>query len=224
MFDVDHVPVWLADRDGVLDQLASATGQPILDGYAPDGRRVARGLRFGNGPFLDLHQAETDGWALLALTGSVREAQAIAAQCGWKARLTPHVPGGEPWSILSFARGQGLLSALFVIEYATDAAAWTSPVYNGGLYHHPRGAGVALTAVRLTTSDRSRADRDLRSLGFRPGAGGRYVGTKADLVLADGRDAVVGVDIEGAGPCRPVALGPTLTAWVGVDSSGLTSR
>lgn len=61
MFEIDHIPVWTRDRDGALERLSAATGLPILDGFAPDGRRVARGLRFSNGPFLDVHQAEADG-------------------------------------------------------------------------------------------------------------------------------------------------------------------
>lgn len=219
MFDVDHIPVWLRDRDSAVTALAEATGLPILEGYAPDGRRVARGVRFANGPFVDLHQADEEGPVFLGLGGDAHAAEEIARRSGWKARLTPHTAGGEPWTILSFAPGQGLLSLLFVIQYATDDAAWSSPVFNGGLYNRPARGGAALTRVRLAAADRVRADADLRALGFRSGDGGRYHGRLADLMLMDGEDAVLGVDVAAPGPPVRIPLGSRIAAAVGGSDS-----
>jgi hypothetical protein len=72
MFEIDHIPVWTRDRDGVLQRLQEATGLPILEGFAPDGRRAARGLRFSNGPFIDVHQADRDGLVFLGLVRRCR--------------------------------------------------------------------------------------------------------------------------------------------------------
>ncbi len=202
MFQIDHIPVWTRDRDGALDRLSAATGLPILEGYAPDGRRVARGVRFSNGPFLDVHEAEGEGPPLLGLAGDVPAAEALAARQGWRARaaLQREEPDAEPWSILSFRRGQGLLSSMFVIHYAKAPEAWTSPIFNGGLYHLPAGEGPALRRVWVTADDVDEAGRALEALGFVPGAetrssiapfaGRTYRGSRADLVLASGEDAV----------------------------------
>lgn len=219
MFEVDHIPVWLTDRDRAVTMLAEATGLPILEGFAPQGRRIARGVRFGNGPFVDLHQADEEGPVFLGLGGDAHAAEAIARRSGWKARLTPHTAGGEPWTILSFAPGQGLLSRLFVIQYVTGDAAWSSPVFNGGLYHRPACGGAALTCVRLAAADRVRADADLRALGFRADGDGRYRGGRADLVLVDGEDAVLQVDVAAPGPSVRIPLGSQIAAAVGGHDS-----
>lgn len=223
MFEVDHVAVWLTDRDAVLAELSAATSLPVLEGYAPDGRRVARGLRFANGPFLDLHQAEIDGPGLLALRGAVRTGEAVAIHSGWRATLTLHEASGEPWSILSFARKQGLLSRLFVIQYEPNSPAWASPVFNGGLYDRPPDRGALLTAVRLTTSDPDRTDADLRRLGFSARPGGRYSAGAVDLILSEGDDAISGLEIEGGGPPCRIKIGQHLTVCVGAESIGLTT-
>ncbi|MGH6963807.1 MAG: hypothetical protein ACREE0_04955, partial [Phenylobacterium sp.] len=168
MLQIDHIPVWTRDRDGALEGLSAATGLPILEGFAPDGRRIARGIRFSNGPFIDVHQAEGDGPALLGLSEDVDAAEALAAVRGWRTRIErrSHEPEAAPWSILSFRRGQGLLSAMFVIDYACDDGAWTSPVFNGGLYHRPAAPGAALRRVWLTAADPEGAGRALEALGF----------------------------------------------------------
>lgn len=168
MFEIDHIPVWTPDRDGVLLRLSEVTGLPILEGFAPDGRRVARGIRFSNGPFIDVHQAEADGPVLLGLSGGVDAAEALAAQKGWRTRTErrSEAPDAPPWSILSFRRGQGLLKAMFVIDYARGAGAWTSPIFNGGLYHQPASPGAILRRVWLTAADPDQAGAALEALGF----------------------------------------------------------
>jgi hypothetical protein len=229
MFEIDHIPLWTFDRDGALQRLADTTGLPILDGFAPEGRRIARGIRFGNGPFLDVHQADAEGVALLGLSGDVHAAQALAARRGWQTRtaLRRDESDAEPWSILSFRRNQGLLTAMFVIDYAKDPEAWISPIFNGGLYHWPAGQGASLWRVWLTAVDPGQAGATLEALGYTaagearssvsPGFGRTYRGTRCDIVLAPGEDAVVRIDVGGEAPAQVVEIGPRLTAVVGYE-------
>jgi hypothetical protein len=227
MFEIDHIPVWTRDRDGALEQLSAAAGLPILDGFAPDGRRVARGVRFSNGPFLDVHQAEAEGSVLLGLSGDLAAAQALTGQQGWRTRtaLQRDEPDAEPWSILSFRQGQGVLSTMFVIDYAQDPEAWTSPIFDGGLYHLPAGRGPALRRVWLTAANPAEAGRAIEALGFMPDGEARspiapytgriYRGGRADIVLGGGEDAVVRFDVDGDGPRQIIEIGPRLKAVVG---------
>lgn len=227
MFEIDHIPVWTQDRDDALLRLSKATGLPILEGFAPEGRRIARGVRFSNGPFIDVHRAEVDGPVLLGLSGDVDTAEALATQQGWRTRAErrSEEPDAAPWSMLSFRGGQGLLGAMFVIDYARDAWAWTSPIFNGGLYHQPAGAGAALRRVWLTAAQPDQAGAALEALGFvrdeeahssaAPGLGRIYRGGRADIVLAVGEDAVVRFDVEADGPIRIIEIGPRLMAVVG---------
>ena len=227
MFDVDHIPVWIPDRDAALQRLAAATGLPILDGYAPEGRRVARGIRFSNGPFLDVHQSDEAGPVRLALAGEVHAAETRAYEQDWSTHVRPRVDGqdAEPWSILSFGRGQGVLSRLFVIEYAEDETAWRSPVFNGGLYHLPPVSGPRLNRVWLTAADPAHGREVLLALNYAaagevessawPHRGRVFHGRRADVVLAEGEDAVVRVDVDYDGPLRLMDLGPRLTVAIG---------
>lgn len=188
---------------------------------------MARGVRFSNGPFLDLHQAPEEGRALLGLAGKIGDAEALAGRQGWRARAEypPEKPDASPWSLLSFRRDQGILSVMFVIDYATEPQAWASPIFNGGLYHRPAGQGAALRRVWLTAADPDEAGKALQALGFvrggealssvAPHAGWIYRGEAADIVVASGEDAVVRFDVEGDGPPQAIRLGAQLTAVVG---------
>lgn len=227
MFEIDHIPVWTPDHDNALDRLSAETGLPILEGFAPDGRRVARGVRFSNGPFIDVHKAERDGPVLLGLSEAVDVAEALAAEEGWRTRTERRrqEPEASPWSLLSFRRGQGLLSSMFVIDYARDDGAWTSPIFNGGLYHQPAAPGAALRRVWLTAVDPEAAGAAFEALGFlragetsssvAPRTGRTYRGARADIVLAQGEDAVVRFDVDTDGPIRIIEIGARLTAVVG---------
>lgn len=230
MFEVDHIPVWTPDRDVALGALSGATGLPILNGFAPEGRRVARGVRFANGPFIDVHQADSDGPLFLGLSGDVAAFEALAAARGWRAKVAPRRdgPDAEPWSIAYPGRGQGLLSHLFIINYARELDTWTSPVFDGGLYHQPPQGGVSLSRVWLSAADLKQADADLRALGFAPagevwstrtpGFGQLYRAGRCDLVLVEGEDAVVRFDVPTDGELVVLAIGPRLIAVVGRDS------
>lgn len=226
MFQADHVVVWTPDRDAVLAALSAATGLPILDGYAPKGGVQARGVRFANGPFLDVHEAPEHGPVLLGLGGRLADAEALAERQGWRARVG--AGQDEPWDILSFRRGQGVLSHLFIIDYRLDQVL-ARPVFNRGLYHLPPSGGPPLSRVWIAAADAEAASRDLSALGFvaagevrsklAPFAGRLLRGARGDVVVCPGEDAVVRIDVSGDRPLRVVALGPRLTAVVGRDES-----
>lgn len=225
MFRIDHVVVWTPDRDVALAALSEASGLAVLDGYAPEGRLQARGVRFANGVFLDVHEAPEDGQVLLGLGGPAAEAETLAARQGWRARLG--AGPDEPWGILSFRKDQGLLSRLFVIDYDLDEVE-RLPAFNRGLYHRPPAGGPSLARVWVATADGGRAGRDLMAFGFEdageirsataPHEGRLYRGARGDVVVCAGDDAVVRIDAPDAAPLRTVALGPKLTAVLGRDA------
>lgn len=227
MFQADHVVVWTPDRDAVLEALSAATGLPILDGYAPEGRVQARGVRFANGPFLDVHEAPEPGPVLVGLGGRVADAEALAARQGWRARVG--AGQDEPWDILSFRRGQGVLSHLFVIDYRLEQVV-TRRVFNRGLYHLPPVGGPPLARVWIAAEDVEAASRDLSAFGFvvagevrssiAPYTGRLHRGERGDVVVCSGEDAVVRIDAPGDDALRIVAVGPRLTAVVGHDPLG----
>ena len=224
MFEIDHVVVWTAERDAAVEALAAATGLPVLEGYAPEGRLQARGVRFANGPFLDVHEAPGQGPVFMGLAGSVAEAEALAARQGWRAKLG--AGPDEPWDMLSFRKDQGLLTQLFVIDYRLEQVTG-SPVFNRGLYHLPPAGGPPLSRVWIASTGVDRAGRDLAALGFTDGGdvrsaaapfeGRLYCGGSADVVVCAGDDAAVRIDVPAEAPLVEVALGPKLRAVVGRD-------
>ena len=106
----------------------------MLDAWAPGGVVRARGVRFANGPFLDIHSAESGSGALVLLSGPLAEAEALAERQGWRAvarrREDAPVEARPPWSILAFRRGQGALSHLAVIDYEVDPAGYLLAEYD----------------------------------------------------------------------------------------------
>jgi len=222
MFAIDHVVVWTTARDAALSALGAATGLPILDGYAPDGRLQARGVRFANGPFLDVHAAPEDGPVFMGLGGRVADAEALAARRGWRVKLG--AGHDEPWDMLSFRKDQGLVSQLFVLDYRLEQVE-ALPAFNRGLYHRPPAGGPELARVWIAAADADRAGADLAALGFEAGGevrsaaapfeGRRYRGARGDVVVCAGEDSVVRLDVAADGPLAEVALGPKLTVVVG---------
>jgi hypothetical protein len=214
-FALDHVVIRTPDRDGLVAEIASATGLQVRRGYATDGHVHSRGVRFANGPFLDIFHAEDPGTALI-LAGSVDDVERHAEPLGWKVRVDRHdapLPGHPvyPWSMAHFRRGQGLLTQVAVIEYIHDAAAWAEPNYSGDLYKPGMAmdAPSALIRVWLSAQDLDRAERDLARLGYVfldevesfywPHAGRRLSGLGADFVIFEGPDGVARLDLATAG-------------------------
>lgn len=175
MARLDHIAIWTHRRDAVLETLADVAGMAAVDGYCPDGLVVARGVRFANGPFLDVHQLPDTVPAgparfLVALRAPVDEIGALAEQHGWRVKLDRRADAAEPhlqppWSLASFRRGQGMLSQLFAIEYhpgAATTADYAVPLYD--LAGPPTG-GARLERVRLMVDDPGDAEQALASLG-----------------------------------------------------------
>jgi hypothetical protein len=229
-FAVDHVVIRTADRDGLVDQVRAATGLPALPGYARGGALLSRGVRFAGGPFLDVFASEAPATALM-LSGAVAAAERLAEAQGWAARvLRPQDdPDPPPWSLALFRRGQGLLTRIGMIDYVADPAAWTAD-YAGALYVRGSapGAGARLARVWLGAEDAARAGRDLQALGygpagavnsrFAPHEGLAFRGLGPDLVLCDGADGVVRLDVAAGGVARAVVLpgGPAMVLDEGV--------
>lgn len=222
MFGIDHVVVWTPERDAVVEALSAATGLPVLEGYAPEGRLQARGVRFANGPFLDVHAAPADGPVFMGLGGRLADAEALAGRQGWRFRVG--AGHDEPWDMLSFRKDQGLVTQLFVIDYRLEQVE-ALPAFNRGLYHRPPAGGPPLARVWIAAADVVRAGADLGALGFEdsgevrsavaPFEGRLYRGARGDVVVCAGEDGVVRIDAPTDGPLVEVALGPKLRAVVG---------
>lgn len=234
MLALDHLAIWTAHRDRLAQRTSELTGLPILDGFMPEGRRIARGVRFAGGAFLDLHMVSTPeaaGEVFVGLRGSVDAVEAVAIAQGWGVRTArwQDADDGSPWSILSFRRGLGLLNKLFVIEYAEAPEAWASPVFDHPLYRLELApaTGPRLSRVWLRTKDVSASGRALEALGFvsagkvrsavAPGAASLYRGAFGELALFPGEDeAVVRFDVSGV-EAAPLAepFGERLTVTLG---------
>jgi hypothetical protein len=170
MLDIDHIVISTAGRDDLVELISSATALPVLEGYAACGEVRSKGVRFANGPFLDVFQAE-GAHTLLALSGSVERICRLCADRRWAVRVQRRADHGDlqtaaPWSILSFRRRQGVVSSMFIIEYEQDPQAWQAPDYIGPLYNADCAPGATLRRVWLRSADIRQADRDLRALGF----------------------------------------------------------
>jgi len=222
-FKLDHIVIRTPARDALVAEAAAATGLTALDGFAEGGDLHSRGVRFANGPFLDVFAAEASSLALI-LGGAIGELETRAAAQGWATRLLRQQdqPAGGPdfpWSMALFRRGQGLLTHISVIDYDPDPRAWAAADFDRPLYpiQPPPTAGAVLARVWLGAEDVTRAGQDLAALGYRPagpvrsgfapGRGERFAGLGADLVLCDGADGVMRLDVTtGLGPAREIAL------------------
>lgn len=229
MLALDHLAIWTPARDDLAARVSALTGFPVLDGFAPEGRVAARGVRFAGGGFVDLHQGDT-AHVLLGLRGEVDAAERLAGREGWRVRVDRwrEATDGSPWSILSFRRDQGVLNRLFVIEYGPRPQAWGSPVFDQPLYDpaNAPATGAALRRVWLSTVDPRAAGRAIEALGFAPAgevraafapqAGGLYRGAAGDLVLTPGEtDAVIGLELAGEGPPTCERFGERLWLAIG---------
>ena len=229
-FAVDHIVIRTPARDALVATVSAATGLEPLEGYLQAGVRQSRGVRFANGPFLDVFAAEASAPALI-LQGSADAAARLAAAQGWAIRLVRREerPPGEfdfPWSMALFRRGHGLLTQISIIDYAREAESWASPEVSGGLYAPTGGKGAGLARVWLAAKDLDRAAADLAALGFAPAgaitstvsphAGRLFQGPGCDLVLVAGPDRVVRLDAAEE-VVRPIPLPGGLVLAVDAD-------
>lgn len=211
---IDHVWIATSDRDGWCERLSELTGLPVLDGWVPRGTLWSRGVRFANGPFLDIHNPPPDGSKPepgLLLRGNLKDAEAIAQPLGWrlKTSLRSEAPREQasPWSLGYFSRGQGVLSRISLIEYETDPAICGNAEFSGALFAlgSEPFAGARLERVWIAVADVDRAVSDLNILGFQvcndfqsrdpPGAGVLLRQAGCDLVICGVGDGVVRLDI-----------------------------
>lgn len=227
---LDHIAIATPRRDAILADLVRHTGLSPLDGYAPGGQVAARGLRFANGPFLDIHQAPvpTEGTApaaacLIGLEGDVDAAEHLAHAQGWRVVADRRRDSDEaqgdvaPWSLLSFRRRQGLLSAVFVIQYHHEAH--TSAVYDRPLYRPPsEAAGAAiLQGLAICVDDPEVEGQSLQALGFQCEDAGIYGDGRVaiELVAAAGRPpGLFEVRIQAPHAAADVPLDDALTAVI----------
>lgn len=179
MIRLDHIAIWTRRRDELLAALSDAAGMGIIDGYAPGGRVVARGVRFTNGPFLDVHEVEAppDGGQpfqrLLGLGGDIDEIERQVAAAGLRAKAARRAEAAKPeleapWDLLSFRKGQGLASQMFVIAYHPGAP--TLPDFESPLYdpEGPSAGPAELSRVWLAEADLEAARAVLNALGAKP--------------------------------------------------------
>lgn len=154
---LDHVVIRVPDPDGLADRISEATGLPVLRGWTPGGERISRGVRFANGPFLDIFPATAPQPSPVGLGGSVAAVEALAEARGWR---IAGEDGAFPWKLAAFRRKQGALSALFVIDYDPEALAWADEEFSGALFDPASSIeGTArLAGVQITGSDPRRDD------------------------------------------------------------------
>lgn len=221
-FAIDHVVIQTPDREAFVAAVAEAAGLPILQGYAPQGVVQSSGVRFANGPFLDVFGAPEPGTALILGGGGVEAAERLAGDQGWRIRLVrraerPADAPDFPWDMALFRRDQGLLTRISVIEYADDPEAWARPDFSGGLYRPAPAGRARLARVWLATHEVDRARADLAAFGydvceeassaFWPHGGLSLKGPASEIVLVEGPEAVVRFDIA-TGDAAPRELRP----------------
>lgn len=161
----------------MLADLNNRFGVAILEGYKAENGVYSAGVRFRNGPFVDVFdwpRNKPPFTPLLAFEGEIAKAQTVATKFGWDAQLQlrNHIPHQHrpPWSILSFRRGQGPVSSVFVIEYEDAPEAWDVDVYRGPLYerrNEPNGS-FELNKVVINAADITEAALQLEALIGRP--------------------------------------------------------
>lgn len=201
-FVLDHVWIVAPDRDVALSRLSAATGLAVQDGWSPGGRVRSRGVRFANGPFLDVHGSESGEGALVLLRGRIAEAETLAAARGWAAKtLRRPLASAEarpPWSMLMFRRGQGALSQVAVIEYEADPRGYAVAEYAGPLLwlDSAPAAGPSLARVQVG------------------GAGGTLAALDCPGLSAGGDEGSVRIELTGA-DAASLRIGPVEVAFDG---------
>ncbi|MBX9731611.1 MAG: hypothetical protein K2X59_09805 [Sphingomonas sp.] len=138
---LDHLVIRTPQRRRLLNDLADRFNLQTLQGFKSQAVVFSEGVRFRNGPFIDVFDWPLDKAPfdpLLAIQGNIGSVQQIAVKNGWNVRLHKRedIPADDrpPWSTLSFARGQGLISSIFIIEYEDATEAWAHEQFNGLLY------------------------------------------------------------------------------------------
>lgn len=174
---LDHIAIWSNQWGKCVRELERVTGLPALEGYADGAQKISSGFRFSNGPFLDIFPllpGSSRRRPLIGLQGDIGSVSEIADKNGWQTvihkREDTAETGRPPWSTLSFRRGQGLLSSIFVIEYANDPGAWNNPDFSGPLYTGSFSSdhSAALERVILQCEHLEEAQQQLAAIAGKP--------------------------------------------------------
>jgi hypothetical protein len=156
---LDHVVIRVPEPDALAERISQATGLPVLRGWTPGGTLTSRGVRFANGPFLDIFPAPEPQPSPVGLAGSVEAVEALAAARDWRIAGEPEA-ARFPWKLAAFKRRQGALSAFFVVDYDRQAPAWADEEFSGALFDPAASTpGTArLVGVQVAGSDPRRED------------------------------------------------------------------
>ncbi|MEM7687516.1 MAG: hypothetical protein AAF291_00710 [Pseudomonadota bacterium] len=174
---LDHIVYKSPQRSRLIGRLNDGHGFKVLPGFKWNDQLLSEGVRFSNGPFIDVFDwppAKAPFKPLLAIEADLADAEGAAQKQGWSFRVFRHrdVPVDErpPWSILSFTRGQGLVSSLFLIEYEDDPEAWRNKQFSGLLYERSdrHRSSVELTSVEILSADVSESMSQLDKLAAAP--------------------------------------------------------
>lgn len=174
---LDHLVLRSPHRESLLADLTNRFQLSASEGFRDGDVVHSKGVRFGNGPFLDFFNWPKDKSyfvPLLALEGGLAKAQQVAVRYGWNTKLHSRsdIPATErpPWSTLSFRRGQGLISSVFVIEYEDEPEAWLIDQYRGALYNRNTTGDVSveLSSVVVHCDDIWNARSQLETLAGGP--------------------------------------------------------
>lgn len=159
-FALDHVVIGSPDPEALAGRIAGASGLPVLRGWTPAAEVRSWGVRFANGPFIDVNG---DGLANLGLRGPIPELERLAARRGWRIKVlaldrppAPYV--APPWSIAAFRKRQGALSAVFVIDYRAGDPAWAEPEFSGELFRAAPAGEARLERVILAAPEGETVD------------------------------------------------------------------
>ena len=146
---LDHIVLRSPNSAALLADLETQFGLKTLEGFKDDSGIRSKGVRFSDRAFLDVFNWPINKppfTPVLALEGSVAQAEIIAQKQGWQTRLHRRldIPAEQrpPWSTLSFRRGQGAISSVFVIEYEEAPNAWRVADYQGDLYNRNKASPV----------------------------------------------------------------------------------
>lgn len=174
---IDHVVLRSPRREALLADLANRFQLDILNGFKSDEVVQSWGVRFANGPFLDVFDWPSDKSPfvpLIGLAGDIAKAQEVASQHGWACILHCRndfpIQDRPPWSTLSFKRGQGLISSFFIIEYEECPQAWMIDNYSGALYDRMQAPTetVELSGVTMLCDDVPQARLQMEALASNP--------------------------------------------------------
>lgn len=175
MIRPDHVVIRTKSSQTFLSKCASKTGLPIQPGYAEGEITYSQGIRFSNGPFIDVFENQGEPSSrppLVAFADQVDHVHKVAQSAGWQCVI--HRSAGNrasspfPWSTLSFRRDQGILSCCFVIEYDLHALARSDINRFGALYRNNTAStsSSSLKHVTIEIEDTDHAGQILDHLGW----------------------------------------------------------